>query len=402
MSCALPLPRPELPRAAPNADGLIVCRFPKERKSSSYQSLVQSQRNSQHSGLLRHCSLSFTLWAQRRTEDWTTRPADAAAASRRSSPAAAASAAASASRAWTPGSGPAWPFHPHSLSALLPAPEPLPASSSLIFLSCFSRKSRTSSQAVTRNRATRRLSAALHRVLSEQGSGGVDVWCESNLCAVVMHWQDLLCEAREAVSRLGIARRRIDADVMYWRQGEDEADGGGRQQQQAAGRGRRTRTRRSALWWRDVLLRQERESVAEAGLQSRSASPSLLSAGALPQSLCLALALHSRSSASLPASLLHHHLCLLTAQLLWPASAPSSRFALPSSLMSLPSSRRSQHQQRRQLVHAMAGEGTRGWREVRQAVALIMGRSGHRERQEAQAVVAELGLWFAKLCTLRA
>ena len=222
--------------------------------------------------------------------------------------------------------------------------------------------------AVDRVRARRRMTAALTVALRRWGVGGKDVYAEPKPSIHVVAWEELLTELRTAFGALGIARRRLSEEDLSW---TDSA---------AAGR------RRSALWWRRQL--RGRWSGAHAPRDGVKDGRSARSQ-ALP--MCLAVALHSRVSPSLPSASLLSHLRALSSLTLFPPVSAHLRYTPPLDYFRRYVSKAHRHQQRRHVLRLLRVQES-GWREVADLVHVVMDLFG---RDDSAEMMAEVCVWYS-------
>ena len=273
-----------------------------------------------------------------------------------------------------------------SCNRLLPAPARLPPCSSVLHVSVLSSKRRVSRLAPLRNRARRRVTAAVMSVLSAGARGGLDVWVDTNLASGLVSAHSLRAEADEAMRAVGALQphRASEKSSVSFSQ---------------------------STMWRQRLVAAAASRERLGGLPATSSPLSARPASTLlPVSMQLAIALYSHSSPSLPGGALLSRLSHLCSVILQPPVSALSRHSGPFSLLQPYTSRRHKHSQRRQLRQCIAAstepvaDSSRtqspqdaallGVRVVEECVRWLSEREGE-GRQEVAAVLCEARVWLS-------
>ena len=348
---SLPCFVPNRPHAAPSSSGVTVCRFPTGSGQHAPGDSAMQRCRRQWLGV------AMNVYARPRLSQGPP-PPQSASASRQPS----------AGRRLSPSDSP-----------LLPAPPRLPHSSAVLHVSVLSNKRRVSRLAPLRNRARRRVTAALMAALSVGAKGGLDVWIDTTLASGLVSSRWLWDEAAEAMRAVGALQPNRSASPSastVWRQ-------------------------------RLTAMVASRESVAGTSqptpqLPARSAvshPPQVMSV-----SMQLAIALFSHSSPTLPGAAMLSRLAHLCSSILQPPATVLSRHNSPFLPLQPYTSRHHKHVQRRQLrqciaagaASATAGRPMLGVRQVEECLRWLSEMEGE-GRQEVAAVLCEARVWLAHM-----
>ena len=370
-SAALLSSSPSLPRyvynrpsAAPSPSGVTVCRFPTGSGLHAPGDKAMQRCRRQWQGV------AMNVYAKQR-------PAALSTAASPWPPPAARSGTASRTR------------RSASDDRLLPAPPRLPPPSSLLHVSVLSSKRRVSRLAPLRNRARRRLTAALMSALNAGGArGGLDVWVDATLAAglVSAHW--LRAEAEEAMRAIGALQPQRSL----------------------------SQSNSQPTMWKQRLLAVAASRETDGGLTSVQppsvSAAARLAATPLPVAMQLAIALHSHCSPRLSGPALLSPLARLCSAILQPPVSALYRHSGSFPLLLPYTSRRHKHTQLRQLrqcigsstdtadSRASRDESVLGVRKVEECVRWLSEREGE-ERQEVAAVLCEARVWLSYIVQLR-
>ena len=272
-------------------------------------------------------------------------------------------------------------------SRLLPAPAILPPPSRVLHVSVLSNKRRVSRLAPLRNRARRRITAAVMSVLSDGARGGLDVWIDATLASGLVSADWLRAEAEEAMRAVGALQPHRASE-------------------------RSTSSVSQSTMWRQRLMAAaaSRERAGVLLASPANPPPPGRSASALcPVAMQLAITLYSHTSATLPAAALLSRLAHLCELILQPPVSALSRHNSPFLLLQPYTSRHHKHTQRRQLRQCIAAAVTErsrgqshstteaallGVRQVEECVRWLSEREGE-GRQEMAAVLCEARVWLS-------
>ena len=360
------LPRyvPNRPSAAPTSSGVTVCRFPTGSALHAPGDAFMARCRRQWQGV------ALNVYARRRPASVTTAASATPPHDTNANTTATVATRPSATRRSSVGRS----------SPLLPCPARPPAPSLLLHVSVLSNKRRVSRLAPLRNRARRRLSAAVMSVLAVGARGGVDVWVDCTLASGLVSARSLRLEAEEAMQAVGALH---------------------------AHKGATSSPPSQATAWRQRLTAVAATRGNSPPGSSAQPAPSLsLPLAGLPVSMQLAISLHSHSSAALPGAALLSRLSHLCSAILQPPVTPLSRHSAPFLLLQPYTSRHHKLEQRRQLRQCVSGgigstgsmssggQQQLGARQVEECVHWLTEREGE-SRQEAAAVLCEARAWLS-------